>query len=264
MIRFIFVAALLACGFIAGGEAWREFLDLPSLLITVGGTLAVTFLTYSGRRLGDLAELVWDLVTEKPQTREEMIDDLKRLGRLYRLQGSRGLEGQEENITDPYLRRGVGLLIDIESEEDMREHLESASLACAARTQAAQQILLTMGKLLPTFGLIGTLIGLILMLRQMSGQDAETLTSSFALAIMTTLYGALLANVAVLPLAAKLQTVEQERAALMRVVREWTLSLARGIAPSSLERKLDASMVSDPKATAREKSWSRRVLSWER
>jgi chemotaxis protein MotA len=263
MIRFIFVAALLACGFIAGGEAWREFLDLPSLLITAGGTLAVTFLTYSSSRLGDLAELVWNLGAEKRQSREELVEELKRLGRLYRLQGSRGLEGQEANVDDPYLRRGVGMLIDIESEEDIRERLESASLAFVARYQAAEQILLTMGKLLPTFGLIGTLIGLILMLRQMSGQDAEMLTSSFALAIMTTLYGALLANVCVLPLAAKLQSAEQERVALMRVVREWALALARGVAPAAVERGLNAFSFSSARSPKEERSWSKRVLSWE-
>jgi chemotaxis protein MotA len=264
MVRFICLAVLAAAGFLAGGEAWREFFDASSLLITVGGTLAVTFLTFSWSRLSDAAALVWSLWTEKPQSREKLVEELRRLTRLYRLKGSRGLEGQEDNIADPFLRRGAGMLIDIEGEENIREQLESAIAAFAARYEAAQQIFLTMAKLLPAFGLIGTLIGLVLLLRQMSGSDPAALTSSFALALMTTLYGALLANVVALPLAAKLYSVEQERKAVMRALLEWTVSLARGTAPTAVERKLNAFFVPAGDRQRGEKSWSRRVLSWQR
>jgi chemotaxis protein MotA len=264
MVRFICLAVLAAAGFFAGGEAWREFFDLSSLLITVGGALAVTFLTFSWSRLSDAAALVWSLWTEKPQSREKLVEELRRLTRLYRLKGSRGLEGQEANIADAFLRRGVGMLIDIEGEENIREQLENAIAAFAARYEAAQQIFLTMGKLLPSFGLIGTLIGLVLLLRQMSGQDPAALTSSFALAIMTTLYGALIANVVALPLAAKLYSVEQERKAVMRAVLEWTTSLARGAAPTAVERKLNAFFTPAGDRPRGERSWSRRILSWQR
>lgn len=239
MTRLIVVAALLACAIVAGGESWLEFIDAPSLLITLGGSLGVIFLTYSTERIADLAALVWSLRGDKPRSRGALVEDLKRFARLYRLKGSRGLEGQEEHIADPFLKRGVGMLVDIEGEDDIRDQLESAVLATAARYQAAGQILATLGKLLPTFGLIGTLIGLVLLLRQMSGPDPESLTSSFALAIMTTLYGALLANVAVLPLAAKLQSAEQEKTASMRLVADWALALARGASPAAVERRLN-------------------------
>jgi len=264
MARFVCLAVLAAVGFYAGGDAWREFFDGSSLLITVGGTLAVTFLTFSWRRLSDAAALVWNLWTEKPQGRENLVEELRRLTRLYRLKGSRGLEGQEENIADPFLKRGVGMLIDLEGEENIREQLQGSALTFAARYEAAQQIFLTMAKLLPTFGLIGTLIGLVLLLRQMAAADPAALTSSFALALMTTLYGALLANVVALPLAAKLHSVEQERKAVMRAVLDWTVSLARGTAPTAVERKLNAFFAAAGPAPRKEKSWSRRVLSWGR
>lgn len=264
MFRLLFLAVLLAGGLFASGDAWREFFDLPSLLITAGGTLAVTFLTFPWSRLRDLAALVRDLWSVKSQSRQELAEEMRRLTRLYRIKGSRGLEGQEENVADPFLRRGVGLLIDIESEENIREQLEGAAAAFTGRYEAAQQILLTVGKLLPSFGLIGTLIGLVLLLRQIGGQDPEALTSSFALALMTTLYGALLANVVALPLAAKLQSVEQERRAVMRAVLEWAVALALGAAPSAVERKLAALCGAAAQAPTTEKSWTRRVLSWER
>jgi chemotaxis protein MotA len=264
MLRLLFLALLLAGGLFASGDSWREFFDLSSLLITAGGTFAVTFLTFPWSRIRDLAALVRDLWAVKPQSQQELAEEMRRLTRLYRIKGSRGLEGQEENVADPFLRRGVGLLIDIESEENIREQLESATTAFTGRYEAAQQILLTIGKLLPSFGLIGTLIGLVLLLRQIGGQNPEALTSSFALALMTTLYGALLANVVALPLAAKLQSVEQERRAVMRAVLEWAVALARGAAPSAVERKLATLCGAAAQAPAAEKSWTRRILSWER
>ncbi len=264
MFRFLFLAALLACGFFAAGDAWLDFFDLSSLVITVGGTLAVTFFTFSPGRLADMAALVRALWAAKPQSRRELAEEMRRLTRLYRLKGSRGLEGQEENIADPFLRKGVGLLIDIEGEENIREQLEGAAAEFTARYEAAGQILLTIARLLPSFGLIGTLIGLVLLLRQMGAREPEALTSSFALALMTTLYGALAANVVALPLAAKLQSAEQERIGSMRAVLEWTVALARGAAPTAVERRLAALAAAEGAAPAKEKSWGRRMLSWQR
>jgi chemotaxis protein MotA len=264
MVRFIVIAALLAGGLVAGGEKARDFFDLSSLLITVGGTLAVTFLTFSWSRLRDLAALVRSVLTEKRQSRADLVEELRRLTRLYRLKGSRGLEGQEENIADPFLRRGIGMLIDIQSEEYIREQLESESMSLAGRYEAAQQILLTIGKLLPTFGLIGTLIGLVLLLRQMTSQEPETLTSGFALALMTTLYGSLLANFVALPLAAKLQSAEQAKKAVMRAVLEWVVSLAGGAAPAAVERRLNALGSAASGGPTADRRWSGRALPLER
>jgi chemotaxis protein MotA len=264
MVRLVFLAALAASAFYAGGEASRQFFDLSSFLITVGGTLAVIFLTFSWGRIRDAAALLRALWADKPQGREKLVDELTRLTRLYRIEGARGLEGQEGNIADPFLRRAVVLLIELEGEDNIRDQLENAALAFSARYEAAQQIILTMGKLLPSFGLIGTLIGLVLLLRQMDVSDPAALTSSFALAIMTTLYGALIANVVALPLAAKLHSVEQDRKAVMRAVLDWVVALARGAAPTAVERRLTALSQPQPYRQAAEKSSSRRILSWER
>ncbi|HEX9443498.1 MAG TPA: MotA/TolQ/ExbB proton channel family protein [Candidatus Binatia bacterium] len=265
MVRFICVLGLSALGIALGGAAWREFLDLPSLLITLGGALGVTFLTYPWARLRDLAALLGAVFTAGRPDREDLARELARLGRLYRLKGARGLEGQEGHIADPYLRRGLGLLIDMQSEQDIRAEMEGAFESVAARYRAAGQILFTLGKLLPTFGLIGTLIGLVLLLRQMSGSEPEALTASFGLALMTTLYGALFANVVVLPLGAKLESAEGERTALMRAVLEWTLALARGAAPAAVERRLAAlapAEASDRPGAKDERPW--RPFLWQR
>jgi len=265
MMRYLIPAALIAAAVAAGGESCLAFIDIPSLAITVGGTLGVIFMSYPTERLIDLAALLRGAFTKKKQGKKDLAEELKRLARLYRLNGSRALEAQEKEIADLFLQRAVALLVDLESEEEIREQMESAAEEIAARYRAAHQILLTMGKLFPAFGLIGTLVGLVLLLRQMSAGEPEALTASFGLAIMTTLYGAVIANTVVLPLAAKLQAAAEERAAALRIVRDWALALARGAGASALERRLSAAAfpgrIAQPALTA-PRGW--RLFSSER
>ncbi len=264
MTRFIVAAALLAGGLIAGGETSREFFDLPSLLITLGGALSVTLMTFSWAQLQDLARLVWRLRTGSEENLAGMTGELRRLARLYHLNGPRGLESREPAIADPFLRRGVMMLIDVESEEEIRAKLESEALFSAGRYATAEQILLTLGKLLPAFGLIGTLIGLVLLLKQIPGEDSQSLIPSFSLAILTTLYGALAANVVVLPLAARLQSAWQRREAVMILAAEWVIAIARGDAPAAIERRLGALHAGGGQNESGEPSWSRTTLFEER
>lgn len=255
MVRFILVATILAGGLIVGGEVWPEFLNLPSLLITVGGTLTVTLLTFSWTQIRELGRALYSLSTEEGQTPEERVAELERLAHLYRLEGPRGLESQEDSITDPFLGRGVSMVADLHKEEDIRHSLESEFSTFFSHYEAARQILLTVGKLLPAFGLIGTLIGLTLLLRQIADLDPRTLPSALSVAVLTTLYGALLANVVVLPLAAKLQSCGQEREAMMRLTLEGVVLIARGEAPSTIGRGLSALLPSAQPRQSQEGVW---------
>ena len=264
MIRFIIAAALLAGGLTAGGETPREFFDLSSLLITVGGALSVALMTFSWEQIRDLARLVWRLQAGRDENLAGMTDELRRLARLYHLNGPRGLESQERAIADPFLRRGVMMLIDVESEEEIRAKLESETLLLAGRYAMGEQILLTLGKLLPAFGLIGTLIGLVLLLKQIPGAEPQGLIAAFSLAILTTLYGALAANVIVLPVAARLQSAWQAREAVMFLAAEWVVSMARGDAPGSIERRLGALNAGERARKSGAPSWRRTALFEER
>jgi chemotaxis protein MotA len=265
MMRFLIPAVLVVAAIVAGGESCLAFIDLPSLVITVGGSLGVLMLSYPTARLMDVAALLRSVFASRQPTREELSQELKRLARLYRLHGSRALEAQENSIADPFVKRAVTLLVDLEGEQEIVEQMESAASEVSARFRAAEQIFATAAKLFPAFGLIGTLIGLVLLLRQMSAQEAEALTSSFGLAIMTTLYGAVIANAMVLPLAAKLQSAAEARAAEMRIVIDWAVALARGAAPSAVDRRLNiytSNAVPLSPRTAAERAW--RILSWQR
>lgn len=238
MVRLIVAFVLSTGGLIVGREIWPEFINLPSLFITVGGTLTVTLFTFSWTRIRELGSTLYDLSTYKHQTPEALIAELARLAQRYDKDGLRGLEGQEHTITDPFLGLGIKMVVDLHKEAEIRTSLEQEILAFFRRYETAMQILSIVGRLLPAFGFIGTLIGLVLLLRQISHLDPQTLPAAFSLAVLTTLYGALLANVLVLPLAAKLQSFEQEREALLRLTLEGVVLLAHGTSAPVLERRL--------------------------
>lgn len=255
MVRFILVATIVGGGLIVGGEVWPEFLNLPSLIITVGGTLTVTLLTFSWTRMHELGRTLYGLLTEKRQTPEEQVAELKRLAHLYHLEGLKGLESQEDSIADPFLGQGISMVVDLRREEDIRDSLEREFLTFCSRYEAARQILLTVGRLLPAFGLIGTLIGLVLLLRQIPNLDLHTLPSALSVAVLTTLYGALLANLVVLPLAAKLQSFGHEGEAMMRLTLEGVMLLVQGEAPATIERRLTTLLLSTPPGPSPKGVW---------
>jgi chemotaxis protein MotA len=238
MVRLIVAVILSTGGLVVGRDIWPEFINLPSLFITVGGTLAVTLLTFSWTRMREFGSALYDLSTYKQQSPAALIAEMARLAQRYDKDGIRGLEGQEHTITDPFLGLGVKMVVDLHKETEIRTSLEQEILSFFHRYETAMQILSTVGRLLPAFGFIGTLIGLVLLLRQIAQLDPQTLPAAFSLAVLTTLYGALLANVLVLPLAAKLQSFEQEREALLRLSLEGVVLLAHGTPAHTIERRL--------------------------
>lgn len=261
MARLIIVGTLLGAGLIMGGESVPDFLDLPSLFITLGGTLAVTFLSFSQMQIRGLGKTLHALFREKPGSPQGQINEISRLAQFHRLEGPRGLESQEDSITDPFLRHGISMVVEHQRREDIREQLESEAFLSFSRQESARQILLTMGKLFPAFGLIGTLIGLVLLLRQIAEQDPHSLTSALSLALLTTLYGALFANLLVFPLAAKVQARALEREAMMRITVEGVLMLARGEAPAMIEQRLGTLLAPVQGKQERERAWMKPLVS---
>ncbi|HXG22629.1 MAG TPA: MotA/TolQ/ExbB proton channel family protein, partial [Methylomirabilota bacterium] len=139
---------------------------------------------------------------------------------------------------DPLLQGAIGMLVDMHREEEVRTFIEQEFFLFAHRYEAARQVLLTMGKLLPSFGMVGTLIGLVLLLRQATNPDPQALAPALAVAVLTTLYGAVFSTALVLPLAAKLQSFIQERELLMRLTGEGVMLIARHQPPTVVQKHL--------------------------
>lgn len=213
------------------------FLHLPSLLLTVGGTVLVTFLSFPRHQLRALGAAVRE-ATAAGGLIDTEIDQVKALARRYRFAGAPGLEGLEREVDNPFLRRGLQLLQAWRLPQDLGATLEGEYVRMVAHYEDCRRILLTIGKLLPAFGLIGTLVSLVLLLRQPGELTTASIGPALSLALLTTLYGALLANAVVLPLEAKLQTfIDHQRVRFEIGLRATQLILEQAY-PSVIEQKL--------------------------
>jgi len=216
----------------------RFFIDLPSFLITVGGTAAVTFLSFSSTELSGTALVALDAVRRQRRNVEEIIGELHRLASVYRRGGVKSLEAEERRLGDPFMRVAVARVADWQSEGEMTEALVGEIIGFERQLESAGKVLHTVGKLLPAFGLIGTLISLVLLLQGSGGPDPLTMAPSLSLAVLTTLYGALLANAVVVPLATKVETRGEARLVEMGVIAEGALLMARNERPAAIAERL--------------------------
>jgi chemotaxis protein MotA len=264
MLRIIVAPMVVLAGLILGAVVWPEFFNLPSLALTLGGSVTVTYFSYSRTQWFDLVQAIQSLLTEKQQNTQDHLEELARLTRLYRLEGLRGLESQERSLADPFVKQTVGMLVDLYKEDKIHARLQQQLADVLRRNEISRQILLTLGRLLPSFGLIGTLVGMVLLLKNISVQDAQSLPSALGLAVLTTLYGAVLANVFVAPFAARLHAAAVEKEARMRLTIDWVLWIVRGETPVMIGSKPAVFLPAADAGRRREQIWAPLVLTPQR
>ena len=214
------------------------FIDIPSIMIVGGGTLASTLINFPLKQVLSVLKVIQKLVKAKEDDPLELIKQFIQLAVVVRKDGHLALENQAESVVHPFLKKGLMLVADGIDAEVLSDILSLQNLAVSQRHKIGQEVLKAIGKWAPAFGMIGTLIGLVQMLQNMD--DPKTLGPAMAVAVLTTFYGALVANLFALPMAAKLkQRTDQEILANL-VIIEGLKSLQMGLNPRLLEEKLKA------------------------
>lgn len=214
------------------------FLHLPSALIVFGGVLAGTLVNYPLSRLVDVTHILRKAFTEKHLDAENLIKTLVGLAETARREGLLALEDAAYQLDDDFLRNGVLLIVDGTDPELVKNILETELTFLEDRHREGQSIFETMGSLAPSFGLIGTVIGLINMLKNLD--DPDKIGPGMAVALITTFYGAVFANLLFLPIAGKLKVRSREEILLKEVMIEGMLSIQAGENPRIIEEKLKA------------------------
>src|SRR5690554_527423 len=237
IIGVIVGIVLLCASIIMGGDS-IIFLSLESLMIVLGGTLARTMVSYSGADLLKIPHLIRIALTNIHFNSDEIINILVQFAEKARREGLLALEQDVMEIDDNFLQKGVQLVVDGTDPELVRNIMETKLTFLEERHSRGQKIMSTMGQLSPAFGMIGTLIGLIQMLSQLD--DPGNLGSGMAVALITTLYGALMANLLFIPLANKLRVRSEQEILLKEVMIEGILSIQAGENPRIVEEKLSA------------------------
>lgn len=232
----LLLGTLLVVAAIATGQNAQLFLDGPAALIVLGGTLGVTFIKNPLERVfGTLSVARKAFFTRLPRP-DDLVPEIVELARVARRDSLLALE--KETVRDPYLATAVQLAVDGMEPAAIRGVMETEIAALVRRHRAGQELLEGIAASAPAFGLIGTLIGLAQMLSTLD--DPAKVGPGMAIALMTTLYGALLANLVALPIAEKLRQRSREEVTIRTIVMEGLLAIADGDHPAAIEQRLTA------------------------
>jgi len=222
-------------GILLSGEL-ASYYDFPSILITLGGTIASTILSYPMKSFINLWKVLKQAFVNKDVPANEIIEEIITLANIARKEGLLALDEYAEKIEDDFLKKGIMLIVDGTDPELVRNILETELNFLEERHAQGQGILETMGAFAPAFGMIGTLVGLINMLKTLD--DPSTIGPNMSVALVTTFYGSVLANVVFLPLARKLKVRSQSEVLIKELMIEGLLSIQAGENPRIIEEKL--------------------------
>ncbi len=234
----------LICGFgmiiwaVFLGGSLRLFLDVPSLIIVLGGTTASILANFPFTRVRNVVAVLRKTVFHRAVDPEGMIARMVLFAERARKDGMLALEEASEHEDDEFLRKGLRLAVDGTDPHLLQKILETDIAQLEARHREGRRLLEAGGKYAPAFGMIGTLIGLIQMLSRMD--RPEMIGPGMSVALVTTFYGAILANVLFLPLAGKLAARSEEEILHREMIIDGILAIQSGDSPRIVEEKLRA------------------------
>ncbi len=234
---------LIVISILLGGSAGL-FFHVPSLMITVGGTMAAILIQFPLEKVLGLFSVVKKTIFFNLPKPEKMIEILLEYNSLVRKEGVNVLEDKIENLY-PFLRSGLQMILDNTAAETIRSIMMREIECSQVRHGMGKKILDTMGTFAPAFGMLGTVIGLVQMLQSL--EDPSQIGQGMAVALITTFYGSFIANVICLPLAGKLEVRDSEEQILHELLMEGILAIQSGEHPYIMKERLKAFLSSSRK-----------------
>jgi chemotaxis protein MotA len=229
---------LVVVGAIVAGGGAGMFLHIPSLAITIGGMICATLIHFSLPQFLGIFSVIKKTIVSKIPSQSELIQKMVNFAAINRRDGTLALEPEIGKLSDIFFIKGMQLLVDGQDSEVIRDLLTPEIQYLQERHSKGKKILEFMGAAAPAFGMIGTLIGLIQMLRSL--ESPEKIGAGMAVALLTTFYGAFSANLIFLPLAGKLGIYSKEEIIAMEMVVEGVCAVAQGDNPTTVREKLQA------------------------
>lgn len=238
--------AVFLCLIIEGGKI-GELVNLAAAVVVFGGTAGATVVSVSMDQLLALPSVVRKAIFRHVSDQAELIKMLVEFARKARREGILALEADTANIDNRFLKKGMQLIIDGTPSELVREVLETEIVAMQERHKSGETVFATAGGFAPTFGIIGTVMGLINMLARLN--EPGKMGHAIAAAFVATLYGVLVANLVCLPIGAKLKANTSEEVIAYEMILEGVLAIQAGLTPRMIEMKMMAFL--PPKMRAR-------------
>ncbi len=223
------------------------FFDTPSLFITFGGSIMALMVNHSFRQFGSAFKSLKQVFFPADLQPQQLIDAIVGYAKKARRDGILSLEDDVQTLEDPFLKKGVQLLVDGTDPELVRNILEVEIAVMEERHKANKAFYDSWGILAPGFGMIGTVIGLIQMLSHLS--DVSRIGPSMAVALITTFYGAVWANLFCVPVAGKLAKLSSDEILVRQMIVEGILAIQAGENPRLIGEKLMAFLAPGQRGT---------------
>lgn len=220
----------------APDSLWN-FFDLSSILIVVGGTLAVVIACYP-KLAKSFPKHIKIMLRAEAFNPSEYVEQLVELAQIARKNGLLALEEKANEQADPFFKQAIMLIVDANDPDRVRSILENDIEQTSARHQEVVAMYERGSNAAPAFGMIGTLIGLINMLKSLDSADMESLGPNMSVALITTFYGSFLAHVIFNPIAANLTARDEEEILCRQIIVEGIMAIQSGENPKFLRERL--------------------------
>ncbi len=225
-------------GTVVSGLNLMDIINIPSVLITVGGGVTSTLTSHSLHTIMNVWKYTRFAFTPRNSDLVSLIQTLVNFSDRARREGLLSLEDDLANLDEPFLKKGIQLVVDGTDPEMVRNILETDMENIHSRHESGAKFWGDLGFYFPAFGMLGTLIGLVQMLRNMGTGDSSAIGAGMAAALITTLYGSFMANIIALPLNKKLSLRDGDEMSEKSIMLEGILSIQSGDNPRIVKDKL--------------------------
>jgi len=230
-----------------------NFLDLPSTIIVIGGTIIALFTGYGIGAFKQLPKHIKLIMAKDKYNAKDCISQIVEMAQVARKKGLLALEEESKKIDDPFFKQSLILIVDVPDASRIKEMLETELMYLDERHSSVVGFYETGEALAPAFGMIGTLIGLVNMLKSMSTDSAggsSSIGENMSVALITTLYGVVLANVVFGPMVKRLKQKHDEEILYKSIIIEGALAIQSGDNPKFLNEKLTSYLAHHERSTA--------------
>ena len=212
------------------------FVDPQSIILVIGASLTVIFFAFPARTVKTVVGVARRAFFHQSQSVERLIEDLVSYAEIARRDGILSLENTTKDIQDPFIVRGIQMAVDGTDPELIEQIMNNELDNLVERHEVGKSLFDALGKYAPAFGMIGTLVGLVIMLQNMD--DPAKIGPGMAVAILTTMYGAIIANAIALPIADRLSRRSAEEVLYKTIIIKGVMAIQSGDNPRIVEQKL--------------------------
>ena len=236
IVGLIAALGLIVASILVGGGSFASFFDIPSMLVVVGGAIAAALIAFPLKSFLGVFKVGLKCVLNKSEDVEQIIKEIVGLAEIARKDGILALEGKIEEIEHPFIKMAIQMAVDGSPPEVIEDVLRIEVRSLAKRHSDGKSVMDQLGRFAPAYGMIGTLMGLIMMLSNMD--DPSSIGTGMAVALITTLYGAIVSNVFFLPFAEKLGFMNKQELMVLEIAIRGIMAIQAGEKPRVIEQKL--------------------------